>query len=909
MKQWHLPLILAATLVAVLTPLALSTTPTVEAATASVFCDAGPTTVPAPEQSLQSYTPINPVRLVDTRNNIGGLSAPIDRGCTMRVDVSSDVPNEATAIALSLTAVSDEADYFAVYPCALGRPETSNLNSRAGVPTPNLVVAIPDANRQICVFSHGTSHLIVDLAGWWSDSPDRFASVEPQRVYDSRRPGFAQLVPDTPREITIPASVVPDATRAAVVNLTTTRSGASGFMVAYPCSNPVPLASNLNFVAGEDRAVGAIVGLGPGRKICVLANVATDVIVDVTGYYGPAPDFGPTAALNPSSGRRILDTRNGIGGPRQPFGAFEIRAIDPVAGLSSSDEASAVMLNFISTNSSADGYLSVFPCGGPVPEVSSLNFTAGSEATNLATVKLGADRTICILASAPTDIVVDVFGVMAAPEGSFTERMSFDKPVWPTFDPAATDYAIECDAGTTTLGIDLELLPFTTATVNQPLAAVGSGPITRQLRTDDLLTVKLTRQGEEQSYHFRCLPTDFPKLTVDRPGEPSPGWYLTTFGIFGSPSGPYSVILDHYGAPVWYKKTPEPVFDFKRLSDGKLVYNPALGMVFGTQPTRGHWITRLDGTFVRQDLTVDPADFPDDHHDYVELPGGGRAMLTYPLVDPVDLTELNSTLAGQCTVPAGHTECFFVDDKIVDGVIQEIDSGGNLVWQWKMTDHFDVEEATFPVRFPVYQDPGVPDDPGVVDIFHINALDRVDDGTGDYIVTSRHLDAAFRVEVETGNVKWIVGMTPGARPNLRTPIPFTYVNDPLGGPKRPHDARLEGDILTMFDNRTASDGPARAVAYRIDAINHTATLIWSIPFPGGFPSGGLGSVRVGPDGSRLVTWGQLQPMFEEYDAAGERMMSITQSPFGFSYRIVKYPIGDFDVDGLRANAGGSADGP
>jgi hypothetical protein len=38
-------------------------------------------------------------------------------------------------------------------------------------------------------------------------------------------------------------------------------------------------------------------------------------------------------------------------------------------------------------------------------------------------------------------------------------------------------------------------------------------------------------------------------------------------------------------------------------------------------------------------------------------------------------------------------------------------------------------------------------------------------------------------------------------------------------------------------------------------------------------------------------------------------MSISQSPLGYSYRIVKYPAGDFDVDALRANAGGAPVGP
>ena len=64
-----------------------------------------------------------------------------------------------------------------------------------------------------------------------------------------------------------------------------------------------------------------------------------------------------------------------------------------------------------------------------------------------------------------------------------------------------------------------------------------------------------------------------------------------------------------------------------------------------------------------------------------------------------------------------------------------------------------------------------------------------------------------------------------------------------------------------------------------------------------------------PDGSILVGWGApLQPMSVEYDATGHPMLSISQTPFGYSYRIVKYPITDFDVTQLRATAGGTAVG-
>ena len=161
--------------------------------------------------------------------------------------------------------------------------------------------------------------------------------------------------------------------------------------------------------------------------------------------------------------------------------------------------------------------------------MSSLNYTAPAEATNLVAVELAADRSICIYAYAATDVIVDVFGVMAAPAGSLAERISFDKTVWPDFTPAGQDYAVVCNAGTTSLTMRLDLLPGASATLDG--APVSSGAVTRQVATDQLLTLAITRGAESRTYYFRCLPADFPTLDVDRPGNPSPGWYLTTFGV------------------------------------------------------------------------------------------------------------------------------------------------------------------------------------------------------------------------------------------------------------------------------------------------------------------------------------------------------------------------------------------
>ena len=174
-------LVSAAAMIGVAVPAVIGPASPAQAAVANVTCDPQPLGGAATTPPLLSYTPINPLRLVDTRNSIGGVGVPLDRGCTMIVDIGADIPSNAQAVALSMTAVNSEADYYTVYPCNAGRPETSNLNARAGFATPNLVVAIPDANRRVCVYSHGRSDLIIDL------SLSLIHISEPTRRRDSSR--------------------------------------------------------------------------------------------------------------------------------------------------------------------------------------------------------------------------------------------------------------------------------------------------------------------------------------------------------------------------------------------------------------------------------------------------------------------------------------------------------------------------------------------------------------------------------------------------------------------------------------------------------------------------------------------------------------------------------------------------
>jgi hypothetical protein len=132
--------------------------------------------------------------------------------------------------------------------------------------------------------------------------------------------------------------------------------------------------------------------------------------------------------------------------------------------------------------------------------------------------------------------------------------------------------------------------------------------------------------------------------------------------------------------------------------------------------------------------------------------------------------------------------------------------------------------------------------------------------------------------------------------------------------------------ISLFDDQTYGVGPARGVVYDVvvgingdggtsDCDGGTtdggtagsATLSWQ--YQGSFVSGGTGSFRVSPDGTRVIGWGinsgTPRLTFSEVDAEGRDMLDFyfSDSVVGGSYRAIKVPTTTFDLSVLRDTAG------
>ena len=122
---------------------------------------------------------------------------------------------------------------------------------------------------------------------------------------------------------------------------------------------------------------------------------------------GPVPPAAIGSSYTSLSPSRLLDTRVS-GQTLPPQGTLNLT----VAGMGSVPAtATAVALNVTATNTSAAGYLSVYPAGGTPPLVSNLNWTAGETVANLVVVPVGTGGQVTIYNyTGSTNVIVDLEG-------------------------------------------------------------------------------------------------------------------------------------------------------------------------------------------------------------------------------------------------------------------------------------------------------------------------------------------------------------------------------------------------------------------------------------------------------------------------------------------------------------------
>ncbi|WP_431679726.1 PKD domain-containing protein [Kitasatospora sp. KL5] len=118
------------------------------------------------------FTPAAPVRLTDTRYD--NTKQPLGPGAQLNLPVAGThgAPADATAAVLNVTATQPtNPGYLTVWPDLTTRPNTSNLNLAPGVTIPNHVTTPLGTNGRANIYNFsGNTHVVADLAGWFTES-------------------------------------------------------------------------------------------------------------------------------------------------------------------------------------------------------------------------------------------------------------------------------------------------------------------------------------------------------------------------------------------------------------------------------------------------------------------------------------------------------------------------------------------------------------------------------------------------------------------------------------------------------------------------------------------------------------------------------------------------------------------
>ena len=187
---------------------------------------------------------------------------------------------------------------------------------------------------------------------------------------------------------------------AVVLNLLSTGATANGYLTAYPSGTTRTSASTLNVATGKAMANNVVVKVGAGGKVTLYSSIASQVVVDVQGWFPTGSDY---TALDPT---RLLDTRS----TTKPAATQRVDLQVTGRGGVPASGVQAVVLNLTSTQADQNGYLTAFPAGTTRTSASSLNFVPGQSTANGVVVKVGTGGKVSLYVSTGTHVVADVQG-------------------------------------------------------------------------------------------------------------------------------------------------------------------------------------------------------------------------------------------------------------------------------------------------------------------------------------------------------------------------------------------------------------------------------------------------------------------------------------------------------------------
>ncbi len=207
------------------------------------------------------------------------------------------------------------------------------------------------------------------------------------------------------------------------------------------------------------------------------------------------------------------------------------------------------------------------------------------------------------------------------------------------------------------------------------------------------------------------------------------------------------------------------------------------------------------------------------------------------------------------------------DGELLDSIVQEIDiRTGRLLWEWHAFGHVPLTAS----------EAGPPPPGSPYDFFHINSIQQLPNGN--LLISARNTWAVYEVNRYTGKVIWTLG---GKDSSFKMGSGANFYWQ--------HDAHLEGNTLTLFDDGAtpAEEPQSRALKLHVDLARFKVTVARAYTHSPGVLSDYEGSTQTLPNGNLFVDWGRASDV-SEYRPSGEQIWNMSFTAPVHSYRAYRY---------------------
>ena len=419
---------------------------TIRATDANVCFGERTYTVVIGSTGLMYYPLARPVRLLDTRkgaspNACNQPNAQITGGTSLTVTGRGScdgmtIPANATTLTGHATMVQPAGNGFlTLFPGDVPQPTVASSNFLASEVLNNaFTVGLGAADGALKVFVTATSHVVIDVTGYYA--PPTTGGLyfhplpKPIRLLETRA-GFtgcqttgAPLPAGSTRlqtgVLTCDGVTIPTGAQALVGNATTTNTASNGFLTLYPADAAQPFTASSNYVAGVNRNAPFTVGLSLNGEFNIFTAAATDLVIDVMGYFSAqANDVNGQGLLFNSLGSplRLMDTRAGQSAcytPGAPMTGGTVYTQETQVSCSNlTASARGLVGNVSALNAVANGFLTFWPNNAAQPTVATSNYQTGRVFNRHFTVGLGTDTAFKRFTSSTTDLIIDISGFFA----------------------------------------------------------------------------------------------------------------------------------------------------------------------------------------------------------------------------------------------------------------------------------------------------------------------------------------------------------------------------------------------------------------------------------------------------------------------------------------------------------------